>query len=145
MYEEEIAFLAGVENRSDPTYGRRKPLDPAALERIRRAFPGIPEDYLSYLGEIGWGTTRECKYMIYQGPRWCHEDFNWFESDDRKLLVVGDDFSGNLYALAADENYRIVLLLHETMEVLPVRGTFRQFIRQEMLLGPDGTDQRGRR
>jgi hypothetical protein len=58
MYEEEVAFLAAVEDRADETNGRRL-LDAAAVERLRQEFPGIPEDYLAYLGEIGVGTVRE--------------------------------------------------------------------------------------
>src|SRR5262245_53118464 len=145
MYEEEVAFLAAVEKPEDQTNRRRQPLDADAVERIRQTFPGIPEDYLAYLREIGGGTVRECQHVIYQTPEWCHEDptFSWFEADGRKLLVVGDNFSGDLFAFDAEHNHRVVELLHETMEVWPFkRGGFKEFIRERMLLGPDGTDTR---
>src|SRR5262245_31754549 len=147
MYEEELAFLAAVEKPEDQTNRRRQPLDADVVERIRQTFPGIPEDYLAYLHEIGGGTVRECQYVIYQTPEWCHEDptFSWFEADGRNLLVVGDNFSGDLFAFDAEHNHRVVELLHETMEVWPFkRGGFKEFFRRKMLLGPDGTDQRGR-
>src|ERR1043166_3338798 len=101
MYEEEIAFLEAVEDPAEQTNRHRRPLDPAAVARIRQTFPGIPEDYLAYLGEIGPGSARECRYMIYEAPRWCDE-FSWFESHGRKLLVFGDSFSGDLFALDAE-------------------------------------------
>jgi hypothetical protein len=146
MYEEEVAFLAAVEKRAE--MNRRRLLDAAAVERIREAFPGVPEDYLAYLREIGRGAARECQYAIYEFPAWCDEEpaLSWFESNGRKLLVFGDNFSGDLFAFDAEHNYRVVELLHENMGVWPFkRGGFKEFVREQMLLGPDGTDQRGRR
>jgi len=65
-------------------------------------------------------------------------------ADGRKLLVFGHNFSGDLFAFDAEHNYRVVELLHEDMEVWPFkRGGFKEFIREKMLLGPDGADQRG--
>jgi hypothetical protein len=144
MYEEEIAFLAAVENRAEVS-NRRRLLDAAAVERIREAFPGVPEDYLAYLREIGRGSVRDCQYMIYERPAWCDEEpaLSWFESNGRKLLVFGDNFSGDLFAFDAEHNYRVVELLHESMEVWPFKGGgFKEFIRGQMRLRPDGTDQR---
>ena len=144
MYEEELAFLVAVEDPTEQSNWHRRPLDPAAVERIRQTFPGIPEDYLAYLREVGPGSVRECQYAIYEGPDWCDEEplFSWFESNGRKLLVVGDNFSGDLFAFDTEQNYGVVELLHEDMEVWPFRGGFKEFIRGKMLLGPDGTDQR---
>src|SRR5687768_14760924 len=145
MYEQEVAFLATVENPADPT-NRRHPLTPQAGEKLRQEFPDIPEEYLAYLREVGPGAVRECQYMIYGAPDWCDEEplFSWFESGGRKLLVIGDDFAGNLFALDPDDQYRPLELDHETMDVWPFEGGFREFVREKMLLGPDDTDQRGR-
>lgn len=143
MYEEEVAFLAATENPADPT-NRRHPLDSAAVQRIRQTFKGIPEDYLAYLQEVGPGSVRECQYMIYEAPAWCDKEppFSWFEARGRKLLVVGDNFSGDLFALDAAHDFQVAELLHDTMEVVPFGGTLREFIRSMMLLGPDGRDER---
>jgi hypothetical protein len=70
--------------------------------------------------------------------------FSWFETSGRKLLVFGDNFFGDLFAFDAEHDHRVVELLHEYMEVWPFKGGgFKEFIRREMLLGPDGTDQGG--
>src|SRR5262245_44735082 len=58
--------------------------------------------------------------MICDATCWCDE-FSWYESHGRKLLVVGDDFSGNLFALDTEHNYRVVLLVPETMKRLPFK------------------------
>ena len=112
------------------------------VESIRQTFKGIPEDYLAYLREVGSGSVRECQYMISEAPAWCDEVSSWFEAHGRKLLVVGDNFSGDLFALDTEHNYWVAVLLHEAMEVWPFHGGFREFIRGEMQLGPNGTDLR---
>ena len=144
MYEAEIAFLTKVERPADPM-NNRKPLDAEEVQRLRDSFPGIAADYLAYLQEIGWGGVRECQYMIYSGPLWFDEEpaFSSFDSGGRKLLVIGDNFSGDLFVLDAEHGYRVAEFLHETMEVCPADCEFREFIRRQMLLGPDGEDQRG--
>lgn len=121
---------------------QQAPADLAALKHIRAAFPGISEDYLGYLREIGPGTVRERQYVIHEAPIWCHEEplFSWFEARGRRLLVIGDNFSGDLFALDVDHRYRVVELLHNDMEALPFVGSFQQFIREQMLMGADGTD-----
>ena len=73
---------------------------PAAVEAIRQKFPGLPENYLSYLLEVGPGSVRECQYMIYEAPVWCNDEplFSSVEAPGRKLLVIGDNFSGDVRA-----------------------------------------------
>jgi len=146
MYEREIAFLAKVEDPADQS-NRRKPLDPAAVEAIRQKFPGLPENYLSYLLEVGPGSVRECQYMIYEAPVWCNDEplFSSVEAPGRKLLVIGDNFSGDLFVLDADHGNNVAEFDHETIEVVPHDAGFTEFIREKMLLGPDGSDLRRRR
>lgn len=145
MYEVELAFLAKVEDPTDRTNIRTR-LDANAVERIRAAFPGIAEEYLAYLQEIGPGSVRECQYMIYEAPFWCDQEpqFSSFNSHGTRLLVIGDNFSGDLFVLDAEHQYRVAELLHETMEVSQSDFGFQEFIREQMLLGPDNDDQRGR-
>lgn len=146
MYEQEIAFLAKVEDPADQT-NRRKPLDAAAVESIRHKFPGLPENYLAYLREVGPGSVRECQYMIYEAPVWCNDEplFSWVEAPGRKLLAIGDNFSGDLFVLDADHDYEVAEFDHETIEVVPHDAGFTEFVREKMLLGPDGSDLRRRR
>jgi hypothetical protein len=141
MYEQEEAFLSRMEDPNDPSYGRDK-IDRARLSGLLNEFPGLPQEYLAYLEEVGSGSVRECQYAIHE-PEWCHEEplFSWFECGNRKLVVFGHNFCGDLFAFDADNGYCIVELLHESMRVWPVEASFREFVRSEMLMGPDGEDQ----
>jgi hypothetical protein len=141
VFEQEIRFLRAVEDPSDIT-NHRQLLDAQAIEKLRRTFPGISEEYLAYLREVGPGSVRECQYEIY-GPDDVVENKDgrifWVE----KLLLIGHDFGGDDFALDAANDFRPVVRDHETGEVFS-QGSFREFIRAQMLLGPEGNDQRGR-
>jgi hypothetical protein len=144
MFEEERTFLQRVEQPDDPSNSRDIPSD-SEIESIRNNYPEIPDDYLAYLREIGWGCARESQYIIHQGLSWCHDDssFNWFNSRGRKFLVFGSNSMGDLWAFDAEHRFKVCELLHGSRHtVLPFEGSFKAFIRQSMLLSPDGRDER---
>ncbi len=143
MYEEEIQFLKNIEDPSDSN-NQRDLLTDAECKELQSKYPGIPNEYTSYLMEVGYGSVREDQYMIYGYPTLCHEDsdFSWYETNGVNYLVIGDDFAGNLYALNIDSGYKPVLLDHECMEEFPHRGSIQSFFRQMMLLDENGNDQR---
>ncbi len=66
-YDNEIRFLASHENTRESRMNRRTPLTVEEAAALRRKHPGIPDDYIDYLTEIGWGPFRECQYMVYGG------------------------------------------------------------------------------
>lgn len=145
MYQMEAAFLAKVESALDRS-NRRNRLDLGAIDRIRQTFPGIPDDYLAYLQEIGPGSVRECQYMIYDAPFRCDEDpFSLVNTGGRNLLIIGDNFAGDLFVFDADHDYRMSEYIHETEEILPCSVGFKEFVRDRMQIGADGSDQRKRR
>jgi hypothetical protein len=143
MYEEESKFLLSVENRNNESNNRDLFTD-SECDELRNKFPGLPEEYLSYLKEIGANSAREDQYMIYWNPALSHEDerFSWYDNKNKSYLVIGDDFSGNLYALDIESSFSPVLLDHECMEEFPHKGTIKSFFREMMLLDEDGSDQR---
>jgi hypothetical protein len=139
VYEEEIQFLRSVE---DPEANHREPLDDQAIESLRRSFPGISEEYLAYLREIGPGSVREGQYEIWEP-----------EFDEAgpllscgTLVDIGHDYGGDSFALDASNDVFVVVLDHESWGggIVPAGNSFRAFIREQMLLGPDGKDQRER-
>ncbi len=58
MYEDVIAFLQERENRKKKTNDREK-MDGRKVAGMRRRYPGIPEEYLQYLKEVGPGVISE--------------------------------------------------------------------------------------
>ena len=134
MFEEETRFLERVERKDDPA-NQRKILTEKDVEALTQAYPGIPQDYLAYMREIGFGSVRESQYFVHEGLSWCDEEplFNWFKTNGRRLLVFGSNSMGDLWAFDVDNKYQVCELLHESMDVCSFEGSFKDFIRQEML------------
>ncbi|RBP49590.1 SMI1/KNR4 family protein [Arenicella xantha] len=143
MYEQEIQFLQKVEDKLD-TNNIRDLLSKDECVVIEAKYPLIPKEYLAYLMEVGAGSAREDQYMIYGMPTLCHEDtdYSWYETKGVNYLVIGDDFTGNLYAFNIDTGFTPVLLDHECMEEFVHNGTIKSFFREMMLMDENGNDQR---
>src|SRR5262245_49507605 len=114
----------------------RQRVDGQAIDELRRSFPGISDEYLAYLREIGAGSVRECQYEIYE-PDAVIENKDGLTFSVGNLLIIGHDFGGDDFALDAENDFRAVVRDHETGDVHSY-GSFRAFIRDQMLLGPDG-------
>jgi len=62
--------------------------------KIRSDYPWLPEDYLIFLKEVGWGCIGDSRYMIYEGPM---EPSEIFDAETalglEGVVIVGDDFA----------------------------------------------------
>lgn len=59
---------------------------------IRTTYPGIPEEYLTYLLEIGWGAIA-MSFVVYRGPI----SFSAIYSNasvDESIVLLGDNMAG---------------------------------------------------
>ena len=54
----------------------------------------LPEDYIHYLSNIGWGETKNGR-MIYSGPISPNEIYNENFKNKNNIVLLGDDFQGN--------------------------------------------------
>ena len=145
-YDDVLQFLAAHEDKHEARMNRRTRLKPAEISKLRSTFPGIPEDYLDYLAEIGWGSFRECQYTVFSG---LIDPIEIFDSEtaaslERRVLCFGVSFSGDPGGFLPDENWELVEILHETLEICHTQKSFHAFIREQMLMGEDGKDLCGR-
>lgn len=72
-----------------------------ALDEINNftsEFPNLPDDYIEYLLNTGWGET-ESGRMIYQGPIDPKEVYGP-DNSLKNIVLLGDDFQG--YCLGFD-------------------------------------------
>lgn len=139
-FNDAIAFLK--EHEREP--GNRKKLRATSLAKLRREFPGIPEDYLDYMGLIGAGTFRECQYATYAKLGWIAEHFDerWTDKFGKNILIFGHNFAGDNGCFVIDQNWAVADVWHDDSHIHLFKGTFGQYIRAKMLMGPDGKDQR---
>ena len=141
-YANVVAFLKRVENPKRAKMNRRTRISPQKAAGLRKQFPGIPEDYLVYLREVGWGSFRECRFMVYSEPDTPDAilgkgAFDWLKPSTR-VLCFGDNFSGDLVGFLPDEEWAVVELWHDSSAVNRVEKPFGKYIRDRMGMGENG-------
>jgi hypothetical protein len=144
QYDDVLKFLAEREEPSESKMNTRHVLTADAVQELQQRFPGLPKDYMDYLAEIGPGAFRECQYVVYDGFIDPGEIFaaHAVESFGKRILCFGDNFSGDPAGFLPDEDWRVVELWHDSLYLFDPKKSFGEFIRDKMLMGPDGTDLR---
>lgn len=146
-YDDVLDFLAKHERKREARMNQRTTFTADELQAIRTKYPGVPDDYLDYLAEVGQGAFRECQYAVYGGFTRPDEVFDAESAASlgKRVLCFGDNFSGDLGGFLPDEDWKVVEIWHDSMTIYETNQSFEAFIRQQMLMGEDGTDLRGRK
>lgn len=87
-----MASLESLREKLSQISGRH-PLTPGECDGLRLEFPGLPEEYLSFLETLGWGNYGEI--MVYSGPVF-PEDFDMPKTIPVDVLLVADNFQGTV-------------------------------------------------
>lgn len=142
-YNKEKAFLKSVEKAEDKTNFRQIPKK-ERLSQILNAYPTLPQDYIHYLQEIGSGNFRESQFKVM--------DYLFdltslgIENDygiKPNVKFFGDNFAGDFSGFDLDNNDGLVVeFWHETGQLYYTGQTFKNYIRQQMLMDVDGNDER---
>lgn len=143
-YEEEISFLEKVEDKKDAEINKREKLTDKDIEEIRKQYPDIPQDYLDYLKEMGYGTIRECQFMVYKGLENIEDILGYEveELEDKKFLVFGDNYSGDFSGFLIEEEWKVAEFWHDCEELNDCKQSFHEYIREQMLMDENGEDTR---
>ena len=146
-YEDVLRFLAKCEDSSEAQMNARNKYDPKRIQEVVHEYAGIPQDYVAYLAEVGAGAFRECQYVVYDGFIDPDEIFDaeTAATFGKRVLCFGDNFSGDPAGFLPDEDWNVVELWHDSLESFEPNQTFGEFIREKMLIGPDGNDLRRKR
>ena len=65
------------------------------INDLLAAFPGLPEEYIGLLQEIGYGSYGKMGFSIYGGPLEPNEIFDSDTANElENYIFVGDDYSG---------------------------------------------------
>jgi hypothetical protein len=146
LYDDVKAFLARVEDPGEKRMNERTRLSAKQIAKLREDYPGIPEEYLAYLREVGWGAFRECQFMVYSGlstaDKILGEGVFPSREPELEILCFGDDFSGDLSGFLPRRRWAIVEVWHDDGTVDRVKKPFGKYIREQMLMGPGGKDLR---
>ena len=102
------------------------PVSPQELTELRERYPQVPDQFIEFLANVGFGEIGDCRYMIYNGVAEPYMVYGETEGLER-LLLFGDDFSG--WNAGFDKvTGRVFEIGHERMSVEEVAEDFRSFI-----------------
>jgi len=143
-YDDVLDFLARHEDEGEVEMNSRNTPSPEELQEIRTQYSGVPDDYIDYLAEVGCGAFRECQYAVYSG---FIEPSDIFDAEGvgslgKRVLCFGDNFTGDPGGFLPDEGWRVVEILHESMEIHDTGELFGAFIRNQILMDKQGNDMR---
>ncbi len=143
-YDDVIDFLAKHEDKKEGQMNRRETLSGDDLSALHSQHSGIPDDYIDYLAEVGYGAFRECQYAVYGGfiePSFIFGD-DRAALLDKRILLFGDNFCGDPAGFVPDEDWAVVEIWHDSMQIYETDMTFESFIREQMLMDETGNDLR---
>ena len=142
QYDDVLQFLTAHEENTESQMNDRTPLSVAEISEIRNQYPSIPEDYLDYLTEVGWGAFRECQYAVYRGLIDPSDIFDTATaaSFQKRVLCFGDNFAGDPGGFLPDENWAVVEIWHDSLDIYETNKSFGRFIREKMMMDESGND-----
>ena len=76
------------------------------IELIKEKFPGIPDEYLALLGEIGAGDLDI--FNLYSGPIPAGNFFKEREEALEGIILIGDDFQGYKMGFDINEDFQLI-------------------------------------
>lgn len=108
---------------------RLEPCPPRSLAALRREYPDVPQDFLSFLAEVGRGSIGNSSFIIYGAlvrPEAVYDRETAREYEG--VLLFGDDFCGYNAGFVTTEGWRLVEIGPGGLESLD--QTFETFIRE---------------
>jgi hypothetical protein len=115
-----------VDFGSHPLLASLEKVSPAKIRRFRKEHPGIQEDYLAFLQNVGFGSIGDCQLALYSGPISPSDVYDPVTAHEvGDVVLFGDDFQG--YCSGFDARGRVVEVdpRGETRVVAP---TFTRFL-----------------
>lgn len=87
---------------------RLQPVAKPDLDDVSKQFPGVPQHYLAFMQQVGWGSLGD-NFMLYSGLVEPHEIFDSETAAGLVGLVFpGDDFAGEVVGFDTQEGWRLV-------------------------------------
>jgi hypothetical protein len=98
---------------------RLEPVAEPELTPIRRQYPGVPEHYLAFLRQVGYGSLGGT-FMVYGGLVEPDEIFDpSMVADLDGIVFFGDTFGGTILGFDTRHGWRLVRVDDHTLEVEP--------------------------
>lgn len=110
-----------------------KNLDLSKILDIKKVYPSLPDDYCSFLEDVGSGEVGHSAYVIYNGVL---EPGEIYDADTAEaigdILIFGDDMQGYCAGFAIDSGYAVVEIDPTNSSYIKIADTFSAFIRDKL-------------
>lgn len=107
----------------------------AKIKAIKIKFPKVPESYLDYLGNIGFGSIKNSAMMIYDDLMDLSDlGIECTFNIPKHIKFFGDNFSGDFVGFDFSRDCEIVEYLHETEEIYWTGKKFKEYISEIIFL-----------
>jgi hypothetical protein len=97
---------------------RLEPVAEPELAAIRRQHPGVPQHYLAFLRQVGYGSLGR-SFMVYSGLVESDEIFGARSATLDGVVFFGDNFAGTVVGFDTRHGWRLVGVDDHTLEVDP--------------------------
>ena len=141
-YKFEKAFLEKYEKKED-SCNLRQIVTEEEIKNLKESYPSISKDFLDYLKEIGYGAFRECQFKV-ENYLYDLSDIGLEHYDLRDgIKFFGDNFSGDFSGFDFNKDADLVIeFWHVDGTVFETNKTFKEYIREQMLIDENGEDCR---
>jgi len=108
-------------------------LDLSVAKSLREAYPNVPEDYLSFLNEIGSGEIGNSAYILYGFLLSPYEIYDRITAKYfNTLLIFSDNMAGYCTGFDINDNWSIVEICPTDMSYEKISDNFSGFIRKNL-------------
>tara|TARA_B100000745_G_C20007236_1_gene342051 strand:+ start:40 stop:441 length:402 start_codon:yes stop_codon:yes gene_type:complete len=112
---------------------RFKKVELSIAEKFKSIYPNLPEDYLSFLKEIGSGEIGNAAYIIYNGVLSPDEIYDETTAEDLSdILIFGDDMQGYCSGFDVEHGWTVVEIDPADMSYRKTFDCFSDFIRDKL-------------
>lgn len=81
---------------------------------------GVPQDYISFLKEVGYGFVSNSYFMFFGGLIEADEIYDVDDNPELKnVLLFGDNYAGDAIGFHKTNNWKIVEIWHEDLSIVP--------------------------
>lgn len=108
-------------------------VESSEAEKLKSIYPNLPEDYLSFLEEVGNGEIGNAAYMIYNGvlsPDEIYDETMAKSLSD--ILIFGDDMQGFCSGFDVEHGWLVVEIDPSDMSYRKTFDCFSDFIRDKL-------------
>lgn len=85
-------------------YGQGTRVDDQGIEQMKSEYPWLPQDYLDYLAQVGWGES--CGVMFYSRPT-TFADMGVVQGPS-DFVAIADDMAGFHYGFVRSMGDRVI-------------------------------------